>query len=855
MRKPRLLVVNYNMPHPERSGGELRFVSMLRIMVSYYEIDFCILPSTVQWNIGPDTEPYVRMLADLGIRVHPLEKETFARLIREHVFDAGFFNLHWVGYECISEFRKFQPGAFVIVDSIDVHFAREETQAKRGEIPYEKVLETKAREMAAYRSADSVIAASRDDKQILEREGGIRHIPIVPNIVPTRERTATPRKPIVIFIGSYTWYPNPAAVKWFIQDIWPSVRERVPEAEFQVIGSDPTPDILALSDVEGVNVVGFVQDTRQSFENAAVSVAPMLVGGGMKGKVSESFSYGVPVVATPIGAQGFSATHGNEMMIAEDAASFADAVVALLLDHDLQYRVGMAGQRLNFALSSPEAVSKVIEEMVMTGRAYSAARRNPLVDLRIRVGIPLRERGYLWKRSMAKKARKALNGRKVIYKKLRSIGKRSVRRSAAILGASKGFSLRQQASLWKRTLGKKISRRSASLMARLSPPERKRVVLPVPTAAPQVSIIIPVHNKWSYTHKCLHSLVRHAQGIDYEVILADDRSSDETRMAEKVVSNLRVSRNPTNLGFLLNCNRAATQAKGRYLVFLNNDTEVRAGWLHWLLHTMEQDPMVGLVGSKLVFPSGRMQEAGSVLFRDGSAMNFGREDDPGKPAYNYIKEVDYCTGASICIRRELWERIGGFDERYAPAYYEDPDLCMSVRKLGYKCVYQPLSVVTHFEGISHGTDISQGIKRKQAENQSVFHAKWKRELEEGHYDRSDDLFRARERSKGRQVVVYVISGDLVPDVLDHIEAVRSQGAVVKLSCAHERLGHAFVRDLQQKGIEFIPAIGDVQAFEGWLDAYGKECDIAYFVEKQDLDAYSDRFRPDAARQVSAPQEL
>jgi GT2 family glycosyltransferase/glycosyltransferase involved in cell wall biosynthesis len=812
------------MPHPERSGGELRFVSMLKIMADQYDIDFCILPSHVRFNIAPDTEHYVRMLKDMGITVHPLEDQTFSRLIREQVYDAGFFNLHWVGAECIPDFRKFQPGAYVIVDSIDVHFAREETQAKRGEIPYEQVNETKRKELATYRSADAVIAASRDDKEILEREGGMKHIFIVPIIVPTRPRNDYPRKPIVIFIGSYTWYPNPAAVKWFIQDIWPSVRSRVPEAEFHVIGSDPTPDILALSEVQGVTVVGFVQDTRSVFENAALSVAPMLVGGGMKGKVSESFSYGVPVVSTSIGAQGFAATHGREMMIADDAASFADSVAALLQDPGLQYRIGIAGQQLNHDLSSPEAVARVIAEMAATGKAYHPARRKLMHDLGIRVGIPMRERAYLLKKSLRKRSGQLGSVAKPFINMVRRIRRNDPEKKFL-------------------SLGKTVSRGTKGLLERINPKEQKRIFLEAPSADPQVSIIIPVYNKWSYTHRCLNSVGKFTKGIDCEVILADDHSTDTTRDAGKIVQNLRVSRNETNLGFLRNCNRAASMARGRYLVFLNNDTEVRSGWLHWMLHTLEQDPNVGIVGSKLIFPNGRMQEAGSIIFNDGSAMNYGRDDDPDKPAYNYLKEVDYCTGASICIRKELWQRAGGFDDRYAPAYYEDPDLSMTVRKLGYKCIYQPLSVVTHFEGISHGTDLNQGIKKKQAENMSVFHAKWQAELEAGHHDPQDSLFRARERSRGRKVVLYIFPMTSGHEMMEHLEGRRVQGAVVKMTFKTPDPGDTFARDLQQKGIELIPGPADRLAFEGWLKENASECDEVYIAEKHILERYADMFRP------------
>ena len=126
-------------------------------------------------------------------------------------------------------------------------------------------------------------------------------------------------------------------------------------------------------------------------------------------------------------------------------------------------------------------------------------------------------------------------------------------------------------------------------------------------------------------------------------------------------------------------------------MFLNNDTQVQPDWLSSLVDLIESDETIGMVGSKLVYPDGRLQEAGGIIWNNASGWNYGHLDDPMKPEYNYVKEVDYISGASLMIRKSLWESIGGFDERYVPAYYEDADLAFEVRKHGYKVVYQPKS--------------------------------------------------------------------------------------------------------------------------------------------------------------------
>lgn len=272
---------------------------------------------------------------------------------------------------------------------------------------------------------------------------------------------------------------------------------------------------------------------------------------------------------------------------------------------------------------------------------------------------------------------------------------------------------------------------------------------------PTVSIVIPVYNQWNYTYACLVSILEHTNDISYEVIVADDKSTDETVSINKYVENVTVVRDGQNRGFLLNCNYAASYAKGKYIFFLNNDTNVQPEWLSSLVTLMEKDHTIGLTGSKLIYPDGRQQEAGGIIWNDASGWNYGRLDDPSKPEYNYLKEVDYISGAAILIRKSLWEELGGFDERYAPAYFEDTDLAFAVRKLGYKVVYQPRSVVVHFEGMSHGTNIDSGIKSYQVSNQAKFLKKWKTILESEHFHYADNGFLARDRSKGKKMVVIV----------------------------------------------------------------------------------------------------
>ncbi|HEY1769661.1 MAG TPA: glycosyltransferase [Chthoniobacterales bacterium] len=241
---------------------------------------------------------------------------------------------------------------------------------------------------------------------------------------------------------------------------------------------------------------------------------------------------------------------------------------------------------------------------------------------------------------------------------------------------------------------------------------------------PEVSIIIPVFNQFDFTLACLASLQDHATDIPFEVILVDDCSTDVTAKELSQIPGLIYLRNDTNSGFIASCNSGAARARGRYLVFLNNDTVVRPGWLGELHNTFEYEPAAGLVGSKLIYPDGRLQEAGGIIWQDGSGWNRGKFQDPGKPEYNYLREVDYCSAASVIVPRELFQQLGGFDSKYAPAYYEDTDLAFKINAEGHKVLYQPTSVAVHYEGITGGTDISAGVKKHQEINRATFTETW-----------------------------------------------------------------------------------------------------------------------------------
>jgi GT2 family glycosyltransferase len=269
---------------------------------------------------------------------------------------------------------------------------------------------------------------------------------------------------------------------------------------------------------------------------------------------------------------------------------------------------------------------------------------------------------------------------------------------------------------------------------------------------PDASIIIPVHGQIAYTLNCLDSLLGHQSRHTAEIIVLDDASPDETPALLPLASGIRYHRNAENLGFVRTCNAAAKLARGRMLVLLNNDTRVLPGWLDALLDSFLLFPNAGLVGSKLLYTDGTLQEAGAIVWRDGSAWNYGRNDDPNRPNYTHARQVDYVSGASIAVPAELWEAVGGFDELFIPAYCEDSDLALRLRARGKQIWYQAQSRVIHYEGRTSGTDAKSGVKAYQEINGKKLFLRW-REALATHRANGDSPYFERERDVCKRALV------------------------------------------------------------------------------------------------------
>lgn len=313
------------------------------------------------------------------------------------------------------------------------------------------------------------------------------------------------------------------------------------------------------------------------------------------------------------------------------------------------------------------------------------------------------------------------------------------------------------------------------------------------TSAPSASVIVLVTHDATMLLRCLRSLDAHLPSSAQEIVVVANGTPPAALRSLASREDIVLIHSPINHGFAGGCNLAVRFARAERLVFINDDVEISEGWLEGLHAALDADAGIAVAGSRVVLSDGRLQEAGSVLWNDGSTSGVGRGRDPAAPEFAVRRRVDYVSFCSAVVRRAAWEEVGGFDERYFPAYYEDLDLCLAVQRRGWTVVYEPSSLVQHAEGGSASRDFRDFLSRR---NQYIFVAKWGTALAdyEAPPSREDDRPRAVERAlrraASRPVPPNARRGTptskqipAVPDTLDDVETLTTQVRVLSAALA------------------------------------------------------------------------
>ena len=362
MKNSKILVINYAIPKPDCNAGDKRLFEILKIFTQHHTVDIWI-ESEDKTLADLDRQRYENLLADINV-TRLTDKLGVKGILSQSYYHIIFFEFYWMaGEHVVSACRKYQPHAKIIIDSVDLHFARESLAFDLGLVAKEQVEETKKKELNAYASVDLVIAASELDRQLLHEEDENLKIFVIPIIAAIQKQSICDSTEL-IFIGGFKWSPNIDGIMWFVEHIWPEIEDCLPDTTLTIVGSNPTPEIIELGKKPGINVVGYVPDTTPYLQRAAISIAPLRFGAGMKGKVVEAMSLGLPVVTTSVGAQGLKANSGEHLLIADLPQEFSTAVIDLLKDSAYRAQIGLAGQSHAKKLFSPAAVEIEIQNMM-----------------------------------------------------------------------------------------------------------------------------------------------------------------------------------------------------------------------------------------------------------------------------------------------------------------------------------------------------------------------------------------------------------------------------------------------------------------------------------------------------------
>jgi len=333
--RKRILVIDATTPEPDKDSGSMRLTNMMQCI---RDLGFGVTFFADNRNY---TGRYVQDLQRTGIEVlYRPWLESLHDFFRERgsEFDYVFISRHYIATNYVSLIRRYCPEARFIFDTVDLHYLREQRLASlEKSLPLRRTAQqTRRSEMSVIKAADATLVVSSVEKEVLAQDAPGEKVHVLSNIhqVPGCDNDFASRKDIY-FVGGYQHPPNIDAACWFVNEIWPLIHEQLPEISFHLIGSKAPERVRSLGNSDGVVFHGFVESLQPFLSDCRLAVAPLRYGAGVKGKVNLSMAHGQPVVATPAAVEGMFAEHERELLVAEDAPSFAREVMRLYQDKEL----------------------------------------------------------------------------------------------------------------------------------------------------------------------------------------------------------------------------------------------------------------------------------------------------------------------------------------------------------------------------------------------------------------------------------------------------------------------------------------------------------------------------------------
>ena len=601
--KKNILFISPNLPDFDESAGGKRAWYMLKLLQEEYQV--------YAYTKGQKLPHHRTKLEDDGIII--IDTHNF-HAIKRSIPDFHTIIFGW--YYTMNENGKilqYYPDALVVVDTVDIHWVREERSLGNWDgIDRKKWKANKLKEIDVYSKADRVWVVSETDAEAVRKEIPDADLAIVSIIEDIKKDTyLDPENNNILFLGGYRHYPNITAVTILATEIFPLVKKAISNATLTIAGSNAPEEVKALGIIEDINFKGFIkdEDIPSLYANSFIAVVPLVAGAGVKGKICEAISYSLPVVTNAIGNEGIDLVHKKEAFVTENTNEMAQYVIS--------------------------AMKREIDLTAMTKGAQD--------------------------------------------------------RFLNLVGADVN---------------------------------KKRMIN---SLVKQVSICIVTYNKLDLLKKCISSIHGNTNYPNYKILVHSNGCTDGTQEFLTAAANSDERIIPilskTNDVFVLPNNGMMNMFPNNDVILLNNDVEVTENWLSALVETAYSDNNIGIVGSKILFPDGKLQEFGGILYSDGTGKNIGKWEDPDQDIYKTLNRASFVSGCSFYIKRSTIQKIGVFDEQFHPCYCEDADYCYTAWENGLEVVVEPSSIIFHFEGATSGTDTSSGFKKYQTINMEKFHVK------------------------------------------------------------------------------------------------------------------------------------